>query len=213
MKLALALAFLAACMSKQPSSTPVAARQGAIVGGTLTTRVVPCTSLCTESQWHGALEGTSRFTLISLEDAQIPNAPNAPNTKLSHYHGDLVLKATRGTLVGQDWGRWNLATGEYVDVYLVRSGTGDYTGVAAVILLWGTLDPTTGVGQSHYLSCMTYSSTMRTSLSPNSSAHSAAAAVRSSAVERAASGATSARSRSRSITPSWSAGPDEGTPN
>lgn len=112
--------------------------------GTLTTRVVPSPSLSTESAWKGPLEGTSSFTLISLEDAQIPNA------KISRFHGNLVLSTPRGELIGEDHGIWDMATGAYIDLYIVSSGTGAYAGVTGTIWLSGTLDPATGQGLSEY---------------------------------------------------------------
>jgi hypothetical protein len=139
-----ALALLTACLVGWPSLAAAHGHDDIIVAGTLTTTVVPCASLCTESEWTGRLDGTSSFTLISLEDAQIPNA------NISRFHGDLVLSTARGDLIGQDSGTWNLDTGKYVDIYTVTSGTGDYAGATAVIVLFGTLDPVTGEGFSHY---------------------------------------------------------------
>lgn len=133
-----------ACVAGWPLLANADAHRETVVHGTLTTEVVPCTELCTESDWNGSLDGTSRFTLISLEDAGIPNA------NISRFHGDLVLSTARGDLIGQDSGVWDLDTGRYVDVYTVTSGTGDFEGATAVILLWGTLDPVTGQGFSHY---------------------------------------------------------------
>jgi hypothetical protein len=118
---------------------------GGVVAGTLATHVVPCASLCTESTWTGPLAGTSQFSLISIEDAQIPGE------NVSRFHGDLVLTTRDGELIGQDLGLWNLDTGAYVDVYTVTAGTGRLTGAHGVILLQGTLDPATGVGDSRYL--------------------------------------------------------------
>ena len=141
MKHALALV---ACVAGWPLLANANARRETVVHGSLTTEVVPCTGLCTESDWNGSLDGTSQFTLISLEDAGIPDA------NISRFHGDLVLSTARGDLIGQDSGVWNLDTGQYVDVYTVTSGTGAFEGATAVILLWGTLDPATGQGLSHY---------------------------------------------------------------
>jgi hypothetical protein len=138
------LAFVAACVGIWPLSAQAKGDRELRVGGTLVTDVVPCSSLCTESDWDGPLDGTSSFTLISLEDLGIPNA------NLSKFHGDLVLSTARGDLIGQDTGIWNLDTGAYVDVYTVTSGTGAYAGATAVILLSGTLDPVTGHGDSQY---------------------------------------------------------------
>jgi hypothetical protein len=127
-----------------PSLAGAGGHREAVIAGTLETEVVPCGSLCTESEWDGPLDGTSSFTLISLEDLGIPNA------NLSRFHGDLVLSTPRGDLIGTDTGLWNLDTGAYVDVYTVTSGTGDYVGATAVIVLTGTLDPATGQGRSRY---------------------------------------------------------------
>jgi len=126
-------------------------REETTVAGRLTTEVVPCSSLCTESDWDGKLDGTSHFTLISMEDT------NTPDANISKFHGKLVLSTARGDLIGEDHGIWNLDTGKYVDVYTVTSGTGAYTGATAVILLCGTLDPVTGQGLSQYHGTVTTS--------------------------------------------------------
>jgi hypothetical protein len=149
-----ALAFIAAYVgiaglwpslaAAQPQRQPQPHGGELAVTGSLTTEVTPCSSLCTESEWAGRLDGTSRFTLISLEDAQIPNE------NISRFHGNLVLSTPAGDLLGEDHGIWNLDTGQYVDLYTVTSGTGEYAGATAIILLWGTLDPVTGEGLSRY---------------------------------------------------------------
>jgi hypothetical protein len=141
-----ALAFAVACVGLGGSISVAAAQphHDILVGGTLTTQVVPCASLCTESEWDGRLDGTSEFSLISLEDAGIPNQ------NISRFHGNLMLSTADGDLIGTDLGLWNLDTGKYVDVYTVTSGTDAYEGATAVILLFGTLDPTTGQGLSRY---------------------------------------------------------------
>ena len=73
-------------MGEGSSETAVDVRDDAVLEGMLTTEVVPCSSLCTESHWTGTLDGTSRFTLLSLEDAQIPDA------KISRFHGALIFQ-------------------------------------------------------------------------------------------------------------------------
>lgn len=141
-----ALAFVAAAVA----SWPVAAaaqhhdRHDLVVAGTLTTQVVACSSLCTESDWSGRLDGSSSFSLISMEDAAIPNE------NVSRFHGNLVLSTAHGDLIGTDLGLWNLDSGQYVDVYTVTSGTDELAGAHGTILLTGTLDPVTGDGFSHY---------------------------------------------------------------
>lgn len=114
------------------------------VTGTLTTEVVPGETLRTESAWTGALAGSSRFELVAMTEL------DAAGAKVSAFHGRLVLLTARGDLVGEDRGLWNLATGAYIDLYTVTSGTGDYAGAHGAIVLTGTLDPASGHGDSRY---------------------------------------------------------------
>lgn len=141
--------FIASRVAGWPSLVPGDGRSSAVVSGTLTTQVLPGTPLSTRSAWAGALDGASRFTLISLEDTE------TPGSRLSRFRGDLVLSTPRGDLIGQDDGLWDLATGNYVDVYRVTSGTGEFAGATAVIVLSGTLDPTSGQGTSEYRGVVT----------------------------------------------------------
>lgn len=142
-------AFIAQRVPGWPSLVARDGHPEEAVAGTLTTQVLPGTPLRTESRWQGSLDGTSRFTLISLDDTR------APSANLSRFRGDLVLSTPRGDLIGQDDGLWDLDTGSYVDVYRVTSGTGAYLGATAVIVLSGTLDPKTGEGQSQYRGIVT----------------------------------------------------------
>jgi hypothetical protein len=112
------------------------------VSGTFTTQVVPCESLCTQSRYAGDLEGTTQFTLISLEPTCKP--------EVSRYTGSLILHTAEGDLVGEDVGHWNVVTGAYTDTYRITGGTGVYEDARGVLRLWGTLDPVTGTGSSHY---------------------------------------------------------------
>jgi hypothetical protein len=144
-----ALAFVA-CAVGGPSLAAAHNHPDEVVAGALTTEVVACESLCTQSEWTGRLDGVSDFSLISLEDEQIPNE------NISRFHGNLTLSTARGDLIGEDHGVWNLDDGQYVDLFTVSSGTGDYAGATAVILLWGTLDPVSGSGKSHYQGLVTW---------------------------------------------------------
>lgn len=125
-------------------------RPDRIVAGTLTTEVTPCASLCTESEWAGSLDGVSEFSLISIENEDIPGE------NISRFHGHLALSTARGDLVGTDLGTWNLDSGHYVDVYTITSGTDEYTGVSGIVLLFGTLDPVAGSGFSHYRGVLSF---------------------------------------------------------
>ncbi|HET9627778.1 MAG TPA: hypothetical protein VFP84_40750 [Kofleriaceae bacterium] len=121
-----------------------------VVAGTLTTEVTPCDSLCTESEWTGVLDGVSSFSLISMSDADIPGE------NVSRFHGHLALSTAHGDLIGTDLGVWNLDSGHYVDVYTVTSGSDELAGASGVIVLFGTLDPVTGSGFSHYQGLLTW---------------------------------------------------------
>jgi hypothetical protein len=112
------------------------------VDGTFTTEVVPCDSLCTASEYEGDLEGTTEFTLISLEVTS--------NPEVSRYTGSLILHTADGDLIGEDVGYWNTTTGRYIDLYTISGGTDVYEDAVGVLVLWGTLDPLTGTGSSQY---------------------------------------------------------------
>lgn len=135
-----------------PKPAPPKPPPDELVAGTLVTDVVPCSSLCTESEWRGRLDGTSSFTLISMEDDTVPGE------NVSQFSGNLVLSTPRGDLIGVDHGSWDLDSGHYIDLYTVTSGTGAFAGATGLILLWGTLDPVTGHGVSRYQGLVTWKS-------------------------------------------------------
>lgn len=143
-----ALVFVAACVIGAPAVATADHsphhRPDRFVAGTLTTEVTPCSSLCTESEWTGALDGVSNFSLISMEDEGVPGE------NLSRFHGNLTLSTRHGDLVGTDLGSWDLDSGHYVDLYTITSGTDDFAGASGLVLLFGTLDPVSGSGFSHY---------------------------------------------------------------
>ncbi|HEY4240843.1 MAG TPA: hypothetical protein VGM88_13565 [Kofleriaceae bacterium] len=108
------------------------------VVGTLDTQIVACAGLCTESAWDGTISGTSTFSLISLTDTGLDN--------VSEYRGNLVITEDDGhELIGTDDGLWNLETGNFVEELTITQGA------SGTILLWGVLDPVSGVGSTHYL--------------------------------------------------------------
>jgi hypothetical protein len=121
------LSVLSPAVAFAGSSPPPSVMQ---VAGTFTTQVVPCGSLCTQSEYLGDLEGTTEFVLTSLEVTR--------NPAISRYTGTLVLHTDDGDLIGTDVGYWNTTTGKYTDTYRITSGTGVYEGATGILYLSGT---------------------------------------------------------------------------
>jgi hypothetical protein len=68
---------------------------------------------------------------------------------------DTITTAT-GTLVIPDTTFWNLATGEFIDLGVVSSGTGAYAGAHGTLAIQGSFDPAAGHGTSNYIAVLTF---------------------------------------------------------
>jgi hypothetical protein len=75
-------------------------------------------------------------------------ATGIPN--VSRYTGVNTITTEKGTLVGNDVGYWNLATGEFVDYMNFSSGTGAYANAHGNLTIIGKFDQVGG-GFSHYV--------------------------------------------------------------
>ncbi len=111
--------------------------------GTLTTNAVPCDTLCTEGPLTGDLAGKLEFTMDTMVETGIPN--------VVRYTGVNTITTASGTLVGNDVGYWNLATGEFIDYTEFSSGTGAYEGKRGNFTIVGRYDPVTSEGASNYV--------------------------------------------------------------
>ena len=66
------------------------------------------------------------------------------------YWGVNTITTDSGTLVGNDYGIWNLATGEFFDFTVFTQGTGAYARVRGTLAIMGKFDVVNGVGASQY---------------------------------------------------------------
>jgi len=115
--------------------------------GGFTSGQIECDTMCTGGPLTGGLAGTLAWTMDSMEQTSDPNV-----VKLIGV--DTVTTAT-GTLSGPDYTLWNLATGDFVDVALINSGTGAFAGAHGTLVIQGGFDAASGQGTSNYLSVIT----------------------------------------------------------
>jgi hypothetical protein len=76
------------------------------------------------------------------------------NPDVVTYIGVNTITTSSGTLVGTDYGIWNLVTGEFVDFTVFTHGTGAYAGKHGTFLIVGTFDPVEGEGHSTYMAAI-----------------------------------------------------------
>ena len=106
-----------------------------------------CDSLCTGGPLTGGLAGSLYWHMDSMEATNDPNVVKLVGV-------DTVTTAT-GTLSGPDYTLWNLATGDFVDVAVINSGTGAFAGAHGTLVIQGGFDPTSGQGTSDYVALIT----------------------------------------------------------
>lgn len=106
-----------------------------------------CDSLCTGGPLTGGLAGSLYWHMDSMEATSDPNVVKLVGV-------DTVTTAT-GTLSGPDYTLWNLATGDFVDVAIINSGTGAFAGAHGTLVIQGGFDPVTGQGMSKYIAVVT----------------------------------------------------------
>lgn len=110
--------------------------------GGFTSSQVECDTLCTAGPLTGGLAGTLSWRMDSLEPTSDPDV-----VKLTGV--DTITTAT-GTLTIPDVTYWNLATGDFLDIGVIASGTGAYAGAQGTLVIQGTFDPAAGQGTSNY---------------------------------------------------------------
>jgi hypothetical protein len=115
--------------------------------GGFTSSQVECDTLCTGGPLTGGLLGSLAWRMDSMEATSDPNVVKLVGV-------DTVTTAT-GTLSGPDYTLWNLATGDFVDVAVINSGTGAYAGAHGTLVIQGGFDPAAGHGTSKYLAVLT----------------------------------------------------------
>ncbi len=115
--------------------------------GGFTSSQVECDTLCTGGPLTGGLAGSLSWRMDSMQATSDPNV-----VKLIGV--DTVTTAT-GSLSGPDYTLWNLATGDFVDVAVINTGTGAFAGAHGTLVIQGGFDPATGQGTSNYLALIT----------------------------------------------------------
>jgi hypothetical protein len=115
--------------------------------GGFTSSQVECDTLCTGGPLTGGLAGTLSWRMDTMEATSDPNVVKLVGV-------DTVTTAT-GTLSGPDYTLWNLATGDFVDVAVINSGTGTFAGAHGTLVIQGGFDPAAGHGTSQYIALLT----------------------------------------------------------
>jgi hypothetical protein len=137
------LAMLASCLLLWTASADAHLRVKTFTGG-FTSSAIPCDAeLCTGGPLTGGLAGSLAWTMDSMEATDDPDV-----VKLV---GVNVVTTPTGTLSGTDYTLWNLATGDFVDVTIITSGTGAYAGAKGTLVIQGGFDAATGTGTSDYV--------------------------------------------------------------
>jgi len=118
--------------------------------GGFTSSQVACDTLCTGGPLTGGLAGTLSYRLDTMESTRDPDVVKLVGV-------DTITTAT-GTLSIPDTTLWNLATGEFIDLGVVSSGTGAYAGVHGTLIIQGSFDPAAGHGTSNYIALLKFPS-------------------------------------------------------
>jgi hypothetical protein len=117
-------------------------------GGFTSSQIVEgCDSLCTGGPLTGGLAGSLYWHMDSMEATSDPDVVKLVGV-------DTVTTAS-GTLSGPDYTLWNLATGDFVDVAVINSGTGAFAGAHGTLVIQGGFDPASGQGTSNYVALIT----------------------------------------------------------
>lgn len=129
------------------AATADAHLQVSTLSGGFTSSQVECDTLCTGGPLTGGLAGTLSWRMDSMESTSNPDV-----VKLT---GVDTITTPTGTLSIPDVTYWNLATGEFVDIGFVASGTGAYAGAHGTLIIQGVFDPAAGQGTSNYVAFVT----------------------------------------------------------
>jgi hypothetical protein len=137
--------MLASCLLLWAAPADAHVRIKTLTGG-FTSSQVACDTLCTGGPLTGGLAGTLAWRMDTMEPTDDPDV-----VKLI---GVNTITTATGTLSGTDYTLWNLATGEFIDVTVISSGTGAYAGVKGTLVIQGGFDPVLGQGTSNYVAVL-----------------------------------------------------------
>lgn len=137
------IVMLASCLLLWATPADAHIKIKKFTGGLTSSQVLPCDTLCTGGPLTGGLAGTLAWRMDLMEPTDDPDV-----VKLT---GVNTITTTTGSFKGTDYVLWNLATGDFVDVTVVKSGTGAFAGAKGTLLIQGLFDPATGQGVSNYV--------------------------------------------------------------
>jgi len=125
------------------------------VNGHIDSQVVPvppCTSpfgLCTEGTMTGGIQGDFDFTATNLIPSGEPTIP-----WVAFYTGQFILQTKDGDLLfGTDSGAFDTdpaGNGNLAELFTITGGTGDLEGASGRLVIFGTFNLATGIGDSDY---------------------------------------------------------------
>jgi hypothetical protein len=137
------IVMLASCLLLWAAPADARVRIRTYTGGFTSSQVFPCDSLCTGGPLTGGLAGTLSWHMDLMEPTDNPDV-----VKLT---GVNTVTTANGSFRGTDYIFWNLATGDFVDVTVVSSGTGVFAGAKGTLIIQGFFDPVLGQGVSNYV--------------------------------------------------------------
>lgn len=140
------IVMLASCLLLWAAPADAHIKIKKFTGGLTSSQVFPCDTLCTGGPLTGGLAGTLAWRMDLMEPTDDPDV-----VKLT---GVNTITTATGSFKGTDYILWNLATGDFVDVTVVKSGTGVFAGAKGTLIIQGLFDPATGQGISNYLAIL-----------------------------------------------------------
>jgi hypothetical protein len=140
------IVMLASCLFLWAAPADAHIKLKTYTGGFTSSQVFPCDTLCTGGPLTGGLAGTLSWRMDLMEPTDDPDV-----VKLT---GVNTVTTANGSFQGIDYTYWNLATGDFVDVTVVSSGTGVFAGVKGTLIIQGFFDPALGQGVSKYVAIL-----------------------------------------------------------
>ncbi|HKY35390.1 MAG TPA: hypothetical protein VJN18_05585 [Polyangiaceae bacterium] len=140
------IVMLASCLLLWAAPADAHVKIKKFTGRFTSSQVLPCDTLCTGGPLTGGLAGTLSWHMDLMEPTDDPNV-----VKLT---GVNTITTASGSFQGTDYILWNLATGDFVDVTVVSSGTGAFAGAKGTLVIQGFFDPAAGQGISKYVAIL-----------------------------------------------------------
>jgi hypothetical protein len=141
------IVMLLSCILLYSGSADASGKFATLTGG-FTSHQVECDTFCTGGPLTGGLAGTLAWHMSTMEATSDPDV-----LKLV---GVNTITTANGTFSGTDVTIWNVATGDFIDITIISSGTGAFAGVQGTLVIQGGFDAATGTGTSHYVALLKF---------------------------------------------------------